>query len=166
MKNEIIHLLVTPLCDRNCKHCCNKQYDLNDTPIITDDELKNAHTLLLTGGEPFAYTNPSAIAKYYKSKYPNIKNVYVYGNAFELGIYLINRHSLDGIDGVSVSIKNTKDKDYFCIICDNKHITKLASNRLYVFGDLTPKHLGNFQLIRREWQEKFVPANDSIFRRM
>ena len=45
----IIHLLVTSLCNRICEFCCNKQYDLNSIPYVTDEELKNCHTLCLTG---------------------------------------------------------------------------------------------------------------------
>lgn len=40
MKTENIHLMVTPLCDRTCKYCCNNSYTLNDIPIITDEELR------------------------------------------------------------------------------------------------------------------------------
>jgi MoaA/NifB/PqqE/SkfB family radical SAM enzyme len=80
-KKKIIHIMVTSLCKRNCEYCCNKQYDLNDIPYVTDEELRNAHTLLLTGGELFAFANPPEIAQYYKSRYPNIKAVYVYSNA-------------------------------------------------------------------------------------
>lgn len=25
---KVIHLMVTPLCNRNCRYCCNKQYDI------------------------------------------------------------------------------------------------------------------------------------------
>lgn len=28
MKTENIHLMVTPLCDRTCKYCCNNSYTL------------------------------------------------------------------------------------------------------------------------------------------
>ncbi len=162
--------MVTPLCNRNCEYCCNKQYDLNDIPVITDNELKNAHTLLLTGGEPFAYTNPSAIAKYYKSRYPNIKNVYVYGNAVEFEkfinqFYGVN-NMLKGIDGVSISIKNIADLYSFMSIVRNTFVSTLNSNRLYVFKNLVPRDIGNFDIIHREWQEEFKPANDSIFRRL
>lgn len=112
--NENIHILVTSLCNRDCKYCCNKQYDLNDVPYVTDAELKKAKRLFLTGGEPFAYSNPAAIAHYYKRKYKNIERIYVYTNAFELGSYLIRNalrsdNLLKSIDGVSVSIKNEND---------------------------------------------------------
>lgn len=164
---KVIHIMVTTLCNRNCKHCCNKQYDLNDIPQVTDDELKKAHTICITGGEPFLYTSPNNIAKYYKIHYPNIKNIYVYTNALELADYLSNpQNTLDYIDGVNVSIKVPYDKKCFEeIIYNNKQINKLKSNLLYVFDDLIPNKIGNFTYIDREWQEEFNPAPDSIFRR-
>ena len=36
----IIHLLTTALCNRDCKYCCNKQYDMNEIPYVTDSELR------------------------------------------------------------------------------------------------------------------------------
>lgn len=71
----IIHLLTTTLCNRDCKYCCNKQYDMNEILYVTDSELREAHTLCLTGGEPFLYTDPCAMAKHYKMRYRNIQNV-------------------------------------------------------------------------------------------
>lgn len=74
---EKIHLLVTTLCDRNCKHCCNKQYDLNEIPYVTMEELSRAKKVYITGGEPFKYANPVEIAGWIKSKF---KNIEVYGH--------------------------------------------------------------------------------------
>ncbi len=173
----IIHLLVTPLCDRNCAYCCNKQYDLKDIPIVTDEELREAHTLLLTGGEPFKYSNPPVIAHYYKKHYPNIQKIYAYTNANELLNYLDYAYYDDfiydyeenrpNIDGVSVSIKNEVDKEAFDELITRSTINKLSSNRLYVFDKkLIPDNLGNFTLIHRKWQKDFEPASDSIFRRL
>lgn len=169
-KNEstekIIHIMVTSLCSRNCKHCCNKQYDLNDIPYVTDEELKKAETLCLTGGEPFAFTNPCEIANYYKRKYKNIKNIYVYTNAVELAKYLMH-NTIENIDGISISIKTDADAaafDYF--IKDKKAIRNLTSNRLYVFDNLYTEEIQGFTVIHREWMSEFQPANDSIFRRV
>lgn len=161
----VIHLMVTSLCNRNCKFCCNKQYDLKSIPYVTDDELKNCHTLCITGGEPFLFTDPSAIAKYYKKRYNNIKKVYVYTNAIELKDYLV-KHNLSYIDGVDVSIKNRDDLMAFDTIIHNCSIKSLKDNRLYVFDNLKPDIIGNFQIIERKWQKDFKPANDSIFRRI
>ena len=170
-KNEktekIIHLMVTSLCDRKCPDCCNKQYDLNEIPYVTDNELKNAKILCITGGEPFKFSNPNEIAYYYKTKYPNIKNVYVYTNATELEEYLLRGKHLEYIDGVSVSIKNRVDAFVFkSYIVENENITNLSSNRLYVFNNLFDEEVDGFTVIQREWQKEFVPANDSIFRKI
>ncbi len=114
---KVIHLLVTSLCDRNCKYCCNKQYDLNDIPQVTEEELSECETVCLTGGEPFAYTQPYAIAHHLKNKYPNIKKVYVYTNAFEMLCHLNtsspesydNYELISSIDGYNISLKSYDD---------------------------------------------------------
>lgn len=162
-----IHLMVTSLCYRNCKYCCNKQYDLNDIPYVTDEELKEAEVLYITGGEPFLFSNPCEIARNYKTKYPNIKKIFVYTNARELEIYLSNCGDIYAIDGVTVSIKHCGDKNAFeCHIANNELINNLSSNMLYVFDNLYPKENGNFIIKDRVWQENFIPEPNSIFRKI
>lgn len=163
---KVIHIMVTSLCNRNCKHCCNKQYSLNDIPYVTDEELKNAHTICLTGGEPFLYAEPASIAEYYKRHYKNVKNIYVYTNAKELADYLKNDHLMNYIDGVNVSIKTKADLIAFDNIVKDEQINRMTSNLLYVFNDLLPENNGNFTVVNREWQKDFKPADDSIFRRI
>ena len=166
LTEKIIHIMVTTLCNRNCRYCCNKQYDLNDIQQVTEEELKNAHTICITGGEPFLYIEPNQIAKYYKTHYPNIKNIYVYTNALELADYLTQHtNTLEYIDGVNVSIKNVKDKNKFDIIVQDNRIKSMKSNLVYVFNDLFPKITDNFTVFSRKWQKDFIPAPDSIFRR-
>lgn len=171
MNNEpkTLHLMITPLCNRNCKYCCNKQYSLSDIPVVTDKELKETEILCLTGGEPFAFTDPCAIAQYYKRKYSNIKSVFVYTNAMELAKYLLSRRgsSIHHIDGLSISLKNTDDVSLFnTMIKNNIEIFLLPSNRLYVFDNLYSESPTGFNVIKREWQEEFVSAKNSIFRRL
>ena len=163
---RVIHLMVTSLCLRNCPHCCNKQYDLNDIPYVTDEELKQCEVLCLTGGEPFAFTNPCMIADYYKAEYPNIKKVYVYANASEFAGYLARGNNLFSINGVNVSIKSMNDLNSFTSIIKNGWVNMLKENRLYVFDNLLPNELGNFQVLFRDWQHDFKPADDSIFRKV
>lgn len=162
----IIHLMVTTLCGRECKYCCNKQYNMNDIACVSDEELRAAHTLCLTGGEPFLFTDPCAIAEYYKKKYSNIEKVYIYTNALEL-VKWLNYNDLYSIDGLNISIKNKMDArafDFF--LKNNPSIVSLSSNRLYVFGNLYPiEPLEGFEVFTREWQPNFEPATDSIFRR-
>lgn len=162
---KVIHIMVTSLCERNCKYCCNKSYDLNDIPYVTDEELREAEIICITGGEPFQFTSPCDIAAYYKEKYPNIKSVYVYTNALELALYLRNGGKIHHIDGLNVSIKCAMDVDYFEEIKNKKKIKQLPSNILYVFNNLYHNDVHGFKVVNREWQSDFEPANDSIFRK-
>ena len=170
-----IHLLVTNLCTRNCPNCCNKCYSLNDIPVVTEEELSKAEWLFLTGGEPFAFTNPSAIACYYKEKYPNIKNVIVYGNASDFNEYLfVKKGSMKGIDGVSLSVKDLNDVMSWRNIHQRRYdvnwITNFGSlenNIVYNFTSSPLDPLSSFPIVKREWVDykEWKPSPDSIFRR-
>lgn len=171
-KNEntqkIIHLVITEKCDRNCPMCCNKQYDMNTIEYVTDEELKNAETVFLTGGEPFAYAEPCWVAWELRQKYPNIKNIYVYTNAIELYDYLRRGKELYAINGVTISIKNEYDYKIFDALAYNEEIIKLDSNWIYTFPDFNnieyPKEY--FTRKDRVWQKEFIPDPNSIFRRL
>lgn len=172
-KNEvtkkIIHILVTTLCNRACKYCCNKLCDKNKIDYVTDQELRECETICITGGEPFLFSNPNEIAKFYKTKYPNIKKVYVYSNAIELADYLTKNGSLEYIDGITLSIKIPLDiKAFDDIISTNEKVLRLSSNLCYYFDNLEPNTRGNFEVIPREWQtlENYKPNPDSIFRKI
>ena len=173
-KNEqtkrIIHLLITEKCNRTCPYCCNKQYDMSTIENVTEQELSECETIFLTGGEPFAYADPCDIAKNLKLAYPNIKNVFVYTNAFELSQYLKN-YDIHDIDGLTISIKNAIDEhSYNKRIVNNKQIQNLKSNRVYLFeytyGKGINRYDPNFDVRSRKWQQDFRPAPDSIFRKM
>lgn len=166
---ENIHLMVTSLCDRNCPYCCNKQYDLSTIPQVTDEELLRAKRIFITGGEPFTFAQPVEIADYLRIKYKNIEQVIVYTNAYELYCYLARDGSLEHIDGLTVSLKEYEDKDYFeGILTYLKDYPKCKSNRLYYFSDYLIAGLNTegFEVMEREWQPDFIPAPDSIFRRI
>lgn len=178
-KNELtvkrIHLLVTDFCSRNCPNCCNKCYSLNDIPVVTDEELSKAEWLFLTGGEPFEFTNPSAIATHYKAKYPNIKKVIVYGNAAEFCKYLtVNKGKTSGIDGVSLSVKDEKDRFAWELIWKMIHdpdwdpkFSNLKYNVIYNFTGKILDSFSDWPVIERKWvnYKDWKPNPDSIFRR-
>ena len=162
------HIMVTSLCDRDCKYCCNKQYDLDSIPTITDAELREMKDIFLTGGEPFVYSNPNEIARYLKEKYRNVEKVIVYSNAYEFAHYIIAFGGLNYIDGVTLSIKSYLDvaamRDF---ILSHKPTSKLRFNRLYVFPGFEDIECPPwFDKMQREWQEVFVPATNCIFRRL
>ncbi len=172
-KKPVMHLLITDKCDRDCKDCCNKQYDVKSIPVASKEEFKLVDTVCLTGGEPFKYGEPCTIAMWLKRAYPNIKNVYVYTNAAPLLEWIekndTNRFGCTGflfLDGLSVSIKTVDDLGAFQILTVHPLIKLLKSNCLYVMNGLYPAYVGNFKLIKREWQEDFKPADNCIFRRI
>ena len=164
-----LHLVVTSLCDRNCQWCCNKQYDIKNLQYASDEDFRWAEMLCLTGGEPFAYSNPCNLAGFYKHKYDNIKHVIVYSNSLELAEYLFNGGRIRFIDGVNVSIKS--DDDLGCLRAVIPHIHSLPMNRIYDFTGrakevLEAMGVGNrFEVINREWQKNFVPAENCRFKR-
>lgn len=172
-KNRIIHLLVTEKCDRNCVYCCNKQYDLKKVPIATKEELENAEMILLTGGEPVRYSNFFTISQKLKELNPNVK-IILYANAFEYLLFKIEKNNSSAytayLNGLSLSIKNHKDLRAFDILVSEGLISpNIESNRLYIFDNLLPhfnEKDSRFKFIKREWQEEFKPAEDSIFRRL
>lgn len=165
-----IHLLTTSICDRHCPNCCNNLYTLNEIPYVTDEELKQCERLFLTGGEPFRYSAIDDIAEYYKKRYPNIKQVIVYGNAYDCERYLMRGGSLYHIDGLSLSIKSKKDKECMESMAREYNFKGLDHNRLYVFDDLMPVDvdLSHFEVFNRKWQslDEYKPSPDSIFRKM
>lgn len=166
---ENLHLMVTPLCYRNCKYCCNKFYKIEDIPHASRQDFLDAKNVYLTGGEPFAFAQPTAIAWHLRDLYPNIKKIIVYTNAKELGDYLRNHEyaSLAALDGLSVSIKDETDAYYFTnYVAHDKRVVNLTSNRLYVFDGIDIRDTSNFQVFEREWQTVFQPATDSIFRKL
>lgn len=174
-KNKIIHLFITSKCTHNCKNCCNKQYNIDEIPVITVDELKYADTVLLTGGEPFMlFDYLEDFAKMLKHGFPNIKQLYVYTCGDSLHKYLQKGKTLDIFDGVNIAPKNRYDaecvNDIFAYRKDE--ILSLASSRLYIFPEVEPyvkisalNGYDNFKIIYREWQEEFIP-DSGIFRRL
>jgi len=164
---KTLHLLTTSLCLRNCINCCNKQMNLNNISYVQEEDILQCDTICITGGEPILYSNCCGIAKYFKEKYKNIKNIYVYTNANELLIYLSNKGLLDYLDGLSISIKSLKDVFAYYSIMKTYNI-ELKSNRVYVFDNLLKKDKvpSNWEYIERYWQEDFKPADNCIFRKL
>ena len=164
---KIIHLMITAKCNRKCPYCCNNSYSINTIDVVTDEEFKKAEWVFLTGGEPFAYANPCLTAYEIKRKYPNIKRVFVYTNAIELGDYLKKSH-LHSIDGLTISIKCKADQTAFeSIIANNAEVLNLYSNRLYTFeGYEDTECPSSIVKSPRKWQVEFSASPDSIFRRI
>lgn len=179
MENEIkeIHLFLLEKCDHACELCCNKQYDIDKIPVITVDDLKQAETILFTGGEPFLVGKELiGLAKRIKAQYSNIKNIYAYTSGAALLEYLEDGNTLDYFDGVSIAPKNKYDMACLesLFLRYNRVLNSLRSNRIYMFPEFKDKievlynsttELCYIELIDRKWQETFEPGA-GVFRRL
>lgn len=111
MDDKIIHLFILNECTHHCKMCCNKQYSIDDIPVVTVEELKKAETVLLTGGEPFLLDGVCNLAERIKQQYNNVRMIYVYTCGDSLLDYLKRGNKLHHIDGVNISPKNKYDAE-------------------------------------------------------
>ena len=69
--------------------CCNRLYDLDKLPTITGEQLREAHTVCLTGGEPFLLDQWDLIhlCGKIRQQYPNIQKVYIYSSDQRMTLY-------------------------------------------------------------------------------
>ena len=168
---KIVHIMITDKCNRKYPYCCNNQYDISSIPVVTDEELRRAEYIYLTGGEPFAYSDPCRVANGIKILYPNIKKIGVYTKAYELFEYLCRKGNfLYGVDTLTISLKDLRDKKVFKDYLSNNHdilyLYDGAPHRVYSFVGLEGlEKRPEFDIQERQWQKNFEAAPDSIFRR-
>jgi organic radical activating enzyme len=101
---KILRLLVTKECNRNCKGCCNKDWDLDNLPIVNH---YNYEEIILTGGEPLLYLDEVTdlireIRKKSKAK------IYLY-TAFVENEYDSIFNILNCVDGITLTLHTQKD---------------------------------------------------------
>lgn len=174
---KTVHIMTTNLCDRECRLCCNKQYNVKDIPVVTDKELDQVEDVFITGGEPFAYgPDPCEFAVELLREFPNIKRIIAYTNAFELSNYIIGGN-LYGLDGLTISIKDHNDYFAYLKLVDNARIRQMRYVRVLVmhgdtekqleelYFDICQKSPENFEVMIRPWQKVFKPDPNSFFRR-
>lgn len=178
MNNVVLHLMVNKDCTNDCPLCCNKQYDIGKIPIVTVEELKQTETICITGGEPFLSPNLMSFLECLLKSYTNIKKYIIYTTGGLLNtIYL--RHLLEiqreySVEiGLSIGPKSLGDRTNLKFSSEViKHsLSELSTNRLYCFTEADKKVSeyykdSNIDIIDRKWQKDFVPAPNTIFRRL
>ncbi len=185
MTEQVYHILVTRTCDHKCPVCCNKLYDLDKLPAVTPDNLREADTVCLTGGEPLllGYEQLYTLARRIRTQYPNIKKLYVYTSGQRLK--KIQEYSWCDlskyINGFSVSPKGLSEWVAFAEFAANKILSEIStsrnmSNRLYVFDEQVESwervkdaynlHLdSSWNVIGRKWDKTFkTPENEHFVR--
>jgi hypothetical protein len=132
-----LRLLLTDVCNRNCRGCCNKLYDLKTLPVCTDFTCYDQ--ILLTGGEPMLqpWLVVEAIGKLRRQTQSPI---YLYTADTTKPIMLLLILSL--IEGITVTLHEPKDVEPFLAL--DPHIQKEGKSlRLNVFkrSNYTPHNL-------------------------
>ena len=186
MKEQVYNILITKICDYKCPLCCNNYYDIDNLPTVTADMLREAHTVCITGGEPFV-NNIDEITGFcarLREQYPNIQKLYIYTSGLRLRKFVgkeigyIYRY----IDGINVSPKSKSGWLSFARYITHPIFGMMPdrfankSNRLYVFEDQLQYwedvkkdyniHLdGTWQVIGRHWDTTFnTPDNEHFVR--
>lgn len=187
-----IHLMINRICTQSCPVCCNKQYDLDTVPVATVEELKAAHTVMLTGGEPFYVDGIIGFCSHLRHDYPNIKQLYIYTSGFQM---LSNKDLqrfpyilCQNVDGINFSPKSKYDYEAIKKMLTNGDLTleffpHIRNNRIILMPNvfmtreqqeeyiesLPLKGLAvygaKFEVEYREWQEEFKP-NGGVWRRL
>lgn len=183
MKEQIYHILIKKECGHNCPMCCNKLFDLDTLPSITGEQLRSAHTVCLTGGEPFAIDTHALtkLCENMRKQYPNIQKIYIYtsGNYFDEMTAYEWKRLIGAIDGLNVSPKNQYDWGAFYDLTQTSVWFDMLSeqrlsNRLYVFdGQFEEWEKLNqkiylprcWKVIGRKWDTMFnTPENEHFVR--
>ena len=105
---KTLRLLLFRECDRACKGCCNKDWDLDNLEVC--QSFKGYKEIILTGGEPML--NPALVkATVNKIRSENfMAKVYMYtAKVNTLSIVDI----LDYLDGLTVTLHEQKDVEDF-----------------------------------------------------
>jgi hypothetical protein len=134
---KTLRLLVTKQCGKGCEGCCNKDWDLDNLPVV---EHFNYDEILITGGEPIA---PKNLKKTFetiqtiKILHPKEgRKIYVYTS--EIVFYGI----LHYCDGITLSIHNEEDLEMFLMFKNAIERIENKSNRLNIFKGINlPKGL-------------------------
>lgn len=190
---QIYHLYIKKECDHRCPLCCNRLYDMDKLPVITVEDLKQAHTVCLTGGEPFRAAPGALLSllRRMRSQYENIKKVYIYSS--NLKMTFIDEswwtELFRYVDGVNVAPKDIKEwrylhyllhTDWFRELTDNTNQDpwnpdnpdELLSNRIYLFDDQKENYESfhwylpkTWHVIGRKWDKVFnTPENEHFVR--
>lgn len=187
-----IHLIINKFRSSIRPFCCNKQYDLNTVPVATVKELKAAHTVMLTGGEPFVVPGIIDFCSHLRFDYPNIKQLYVYTSGNEMfchdelsfdpyffsqnvdGIYFTPKIEIDYKAIKKMLTKKSFALEFFHLVRNNRII--LMPNDFMTreqqgkyIESLPLKDLAvygaKFEVEYREWQEEFK-SNGGVWRRL
>ena len=186
-----IHLIINKFRGSIFPFCCKNQYDLDTVPVATVEELKAAHTVMITGGEPFVVPGIIDFCSHLRFDYPNIKQLYVCTSGYAMschdelafdpyffsrnvnGIYFSPNIEIDYKAIKKMLTKKSFALAFFHLVCSNRIILMpndfmTREQQEEYIESLHLKGLAvygaKFEVEYREWQEEFKP-NGGVWRR-
>lgn len=160
-----LRLLITEDCHRNCKDCCNKDWDLKNLPV--EHDFSKYETIMLTGGEPMLY--PYLIKRIIKEiRKVNDCPIILY-TAYVHDVSAII-HIIDSIDGMTVTLHRNSDVYDFKSLDSLFRYCKIKkkSLRLNVFKDvlINPNDFPMWNIKTNvEWIKNCPLPKDEVFKR-
>lgn len=100
-----LRLLLFENCNRNCKGCCNKDWELNKLEVETD--FSSYDEILLTGGEPML--NPSLVIDTIMEIRKQNPFVMIYMYTAKVDNLTDMVHVLTCVDGITVTLHDESD---------------------------------------------------------
>ena len=176
----VLHLMVNNTCSNDCPLCCNKQYNVDEIPVVTVEELKNVDTICLTGGQPmYSIKTCIRLCNEIEHSYKNIKQIFIYVNGAE---FLYSHNEPEDLEclvacspvkyGLTMSPKCENDWNGLELLSKEQYLYLFKSNRIYCFSNKEIERAKevfsnkSVEFVKRVWQKDFVPAPNTIFRRL
>lgn len=159
----ILRLLVTEHCDRTCKGCCNKDFELSALPVCED--YAGYDMILLTGGEPMLY--PQKLRDIIRDIRAVTQAQLILYTAYAHNPMLL-RDMLRLVDGMTLTLHTRKDVYPFRALNELSKEVQGKSLRLNVFRGI-PLPEGDYSnwLIKQDiqWIKDCPLPKDEIFMR-
>ncbi len=162
---KTLRLLLFEDCNRSCEGCCNKQWDLNNLPVVND--FTPYDEIILTGGEPMLKHQLVRDTIHFIRKTNQHAKIIMYTAMTTMP------HTLAGIlyrlDGLTVTLHNQDDVLPW-VLFDSITRTIGKSLRLNVFDevDLSDYQIPEFWQIKDniEWLEDCPLPDNEVFMRL
>ena len=161
-----LRLLLFKNCNRRCKGCCNKDWDLDALEV--ENDFSGYSEVLMTGGEPMlAPEIVIGTAMKIREQNPNAK-IYVYTAKVDS---LVDVFAVLGfVDGMCVTLHKQKDTISFERLNEALYLTGVKKSlRLNVFKGITLPFT-SYDLWERkldmEWVKNCPLPEDEVFKRL
>jgi len=158
--NKKLRLLVADKCNRNCPKCCNKLYDLDKLPIVTNYDQYDE--IIFTGGEPML--NPDFLMGVIDGARTIRPGATLYLQTAKVDEYYKAAQVLDRLNGMTVTLHESADINH--LVMFNKFIPdsfrRDKSLRVSVSSKMIKESWWDYKKLNhlQGWEIKFFEFED------